>query len=141
MGGPFISKWVEDKARSRVVREMDTIESEWPAHTATGVASGFRTPTSLECSILLSVPSSRWFKPRQLWVDNENIIMNRIYLYVLGSGASCSASLGGMWIQARETAFVAFDGITVGGDIYVSCLIASCHVRISGVLLGSGPEN
>ena len=140
MSGRFVSEWLEDKARGRMVREMDVVESEWPAHTATGVASGYCTPTDHSCSILLSVPSSRWFKPRMLWVDNENTAKNRIMLYVGGNGTSCSASIGGLWMDPVTTEFVAFDGITVGGDIWVSCLIPSCHVRITGILMDSGPE-
>lgn len=136
----FIENWVEDKARGRIVREMDAIESEWPAHTGSAIASGFRTPTSESCSILLSIPSGMWFKPRTLWVDNENTVMNRIYLYVGSQGAS--GSIGGLWIQPRDTQFIALDGITCGGeDIYVSCLAASVHVRIAGILIESGPEN
>ena len=136
----FIQKWVEDKARDRVIQEVGVIESEWPAHTGSAIASGFRTPTSESCSILLSIPSSKWFKPRMLWVDNENTIINRIYLYVGSQGAS--ASIGGLWIGPRETQFIALDGITCGGDdVYVSCLVASVHVRIAGILVESGPEN
>ncbi len=136
-----MDKWVMDLARGRKVREESQIQSEWPAHSTSGVASGYRTPASASCSLLMSVPSSRWFKPRMLVVDNENTNINRINLYLYGSAADASASIFGMWIGDRATEFVALDGLTVGGDIWVSCLLASCHVRIAGILLGSGPEN
>lgn len=135
-----IELWVRDQARGRTVPDTGIIESEWPAHVGTAIASGFRTPTSESCSILLSIPSACWFKPRTLWVDNENTIMNRIYLYAGSQGSA--ASIGGLWIGPRETQFIALDGITIGGtDLYVSCLVASVHVRVAGILIQSGPEN
>lgn len=136
----FIESWVEDKARQRLVRDMSVIESEWPAHTGSALASGFRVPTSESCSILLSVPSSRWFKPRMLWVKNNNTQMNELNFYTLGSADDASATLGGLWIGPRETQFIALDGLTVGQDLWVSCLVGSCEVRIAGILVKSGPE-
>lgn len=136
-----LESWVMDTARGRKVREESAIQSEWPAHSTSGVASGYRTPASASCSILMSVPSSRWFKPRMLIVDNENIAQNRINLYLYGSATDASASIFGLWVEQRVTEFIALDGLTVGGDIWVSCLLASCHVRIAGILLASGPEN
>ena len=137
----FIEKWVEDTARHRIIREIGTLESEWPAHGGSGVESGFCTPDSESCSILLSIPSSRWFKPRFLWVDNRSNVKSRITLYVTASAADASATIGGIWIGARETAFIALDGITVGTDIWVTADDEPISVRIAGILLNSGPEN
>lgn len=136
MGG-LIQRWVQDLARGRSVKEESIFQSEYPTNATSGVASGFRIPTSESCSILLSIPANKWFRPRMLWVDNMNTQMNRIALYVLGSGASASATIGGLWIGPRETEFIAMDGLNVGGDIYVSCLVASCAVRVAGVLIDS----
>lgn len=140
MAGPFMETWVEDKARQRIVRDIAVIESEYPAHTGTALASGFRVPTSESCSILISVPSSRWFKPRMMWITNKNTVMNELNFYTLGSAGDASATLGGLWIGPRETQFIAFDGITLGQDLWVSCLVASTEVRITGILVNSGPE-
>jgi len=141
---PKIETWVEDSARHRIVREMDVVQSEWPAYQASllgsaahgyigGIVSG-------SGSILLSVPSSRWFKPRTVWLWNGNVAQNGLFMYVGGSGGSCSASLGVIYVGPYETGFVAVDTITVDGDIWVSCLKPSLGVRIGGVLLNSGPQ-
>ena len=137
----FIEKWVEDTARHRIIREIGTLESEWPAHTASGVASGMVLGDSGSCSLLLSVPSSRWFKPRTLWIQNSAGIQNEMMIYVGGSAGSCSATLGGAFVPAWDTQFVALDCITVGGDLWVGNSVGHLRVRIAGILCNSGPEN
>lgn len=137
----FLENWVMDTARSRLVREESLVQSEYPAHSGSAVASGFLAPTSASASILLSIPSSRWFKPRTLIINNNNTAQNQVYLYGGGSAASCSATICGIWISPRATDFVALDGITVGGcDLYASALLGSIELRVAGVLLKSGPE-
>ena len=140
----FLENWVEDTARNRLVREESPIQSEWPAHSGSAIASGFLAPAAASGSLLMSVPSSRWFKPKSLWLTNNNTVINQVNLYVAGSAASCSATIGGIWMQPRETAFIdlGIGGVTVGGgDIYASTLAASMEIRIAGILLASGPEN
>lgn len=140
----FIQKWVEDKARGRIVQETGVVESEWPAHTGSATASGYyfySGAVSESAVLLLSVPSSRWFKPRMLWVKNNNTVINELAFYEAGSAASCSATIQGLWIGPRETEFIALDGITIGGDMWMSGFVASCAVRVAGVLVNSGPEN
>lgn len=137
----FFEKFVEDKARGEVVREVGLIESEWPAHTGSGVASGYRLPDAGSCSILLSIPSGMWFKPRSLWVDNYGASKDRIVLYLLGSAGDASATIGGIWVGGNDTGFIPLDTLTVGQDIWVSGNLGSVAVRIGGILLASGPEN
>jgi len=138
----FLENWVEDKARQRVLREMSVIESEWPAHTGSACASGYlQSVTTESCPLLLSVPSSRWFKPRMLWVCNNETQYNKILLYTGGSNTGAvSATIGEFWLGPREAQFLAIDCITVGGDIHVSALTNSISLRIAGILLNSGPE-
>lgn len=137
----FMEKWVEDKARNRIIREVGIIESEWPAHTATGVASGYCVPDSGSASLLLSIPSATWFKPRMFWIFNSNSNPQELHFYVGGSAGSCSATLQGMYLQAWDTQFVALDGITLGADLYAQATRTGAKVRVGGVLLASGPEN
>jgi len=137
----LLSKWVNDSARDRDVKEISAIQSEWPAHSTSGVASGYRYPDAGSCSILLSCPSSRWFKARTLWLDNYGNNKDRTILYVGGSAGSCSATIGGFWVGARETELIAIDTINVGGDIWASGYLGSVAIRIGGILLQSGPEN
>lgn len=137
----FLENWVTDSARDRVVREESQIQSEWPAHSGSAVASGFRAPTVGSASILLAIPSSRWFKPRTLWLNNNNNQANLVNLYVGGSAGDASATIGGIHINGIETQFVALDCFTVGGaDIYCSALLGSIEMRIGGLLFESGPE-
>jgi len=143
MGLPkLISKWVWDTARNRKVKEIDPIQSEWPAHTATGLASGFQVADRGSASILLSIPSACWFKPRMFWLTNYGTLQDKVNLYVGGSAASCSATIGQIWVGANDTVFVAMDGLTVGQDLWLSGGVSgSIGVRVTGILLGSGPEN
>lgn len=137
----FLENWVYDTARNRVVRGESLIQSEYPAHSGSAMASGFLAPAVGSASILLSIPSSRWFKPRTLILNNNNNVQNQVYLYGGGSAASCLATIAGIWVGPRETGFIALDGITVGGcDLYASTLQASMEIRVAGVLLRSGPE-
>lgn len=137
----LLSRWVNDSARDRDVKEISPIQSEWPAHSTSGVASGYRYPDAGSASILLSCPSSRWFKARTLWLDNYGANLDRIVLYVGGSAASCSATIGGFWVAQKSTELIAIDTITVGGDIWASGNLGSIAIRIGGILLASGPEN
>jgi len=139
----FLENWVEDKARNRIVREIGPLQSEWPAHTGSAVASGYLASLELgSCACLLSVPSSRWFKLRTLWITNNNAVMNKILLYTGGSNVGdVSGSLGEIWVGPRTTEFIAIDGITFGGDLHASCLVESIGIRVAGILLSSGPEN
>ena len=140
----FLEKWVEDTARHRIIREIGVIESEYPAFQASLAGSAARGYLNIgdagSASILLSVPSSRWFKPRMLWLHNLTNVQNRVQLYILGSGASCSASLPGAWVNPNDTAFIALDAITVDGDIYASNLVSNIQIKIGGILLNSGPQ-
>ena len=138
----FFEKWAEDSARGRIVREIDPIQSEFPAHSGSGVASGFQVADFGSASILLSIPSSTWFKPRMLWLTNYGAVKDKINLLVGGSVASCSATLGQIWVEGNDTAFIAMDGVTVGLDLWASGgTVGSIGVRIAGILVQSGPEN
>lgn len=141
---PHLELWIEDKARQRLVREMDPIQSEWPAYQASlfgSAANGFIDAVgSGSGSMLISVPSSRWFKPRTLWLWNGHSQNNILLMYLGGSGGSCSATIGQIHISPLATEFIALDAITVDEDIFVSVLRASLGVRIAGILLDSGPQ-
>jgi hypothetical protein len=141
----FVQPEVEDKARQRIVRDIALIDSEWPAHTlATSLTvnpSGFTTPNSGTASLLLSVPSSTWFKPRTWWFDNENTVAQHLMVYTGGPAASCYATLCGFRVNPLETALFAMDCITVGNDLWIDCTAASCHVRVGGILIMSASEN
>jgi hypothetical protein len=140
----FLQPQVEDKARQRIVRDIALIDSEWPAHTvAVGslVDSGFCTPNSGAASLLLSVPSATWFKPRTWWIDNENTVAQHLMVYAGGSAGTALATIGGFRLNPQETALFAMDCITVGNDLWIDCTNASCHVRVGGVLIMSAPEN
>jgi hypothetical protein len=143
----FLQPEVEDKAHQRIVREIAIIEGEWPAHTSSGVASGYCTPNggcvaaSGNVSLLISVPSSTWFKPRTWWIDNENAAGNHLMVYAGGSALSCTATLGGLRVNGREIGIFAMDCITCGADLWIDALQPSCHVRVGGLLLVSAPEN
>lgn len=136
----FVENWVEDTARGRIVRSVGLIESEYPAHTGSAVASGFRAPASASCSILLSIPSATWFKEPRLWITNNNTVQNVAEFYLMGSAGDASATIGGIRINPLDTVFIDFPGLVVGEDIWVSCLVASLEVRIAGILCQSGPE-
>jgi hypothetical protein len=137
----FIQPEVEDKARQRIVRDIALIDSEWPAHTGAAVASGYYSSSvTAGTSLLLSVPSSTWFKPRTWWFDNENAAAAHLMVYAGGPPASCSATIGGFRINGNETAIFAMDCITVGADLWID-VFASCHVRVGGILVLSAPEN
>lgn len=137
----FVEKWVEDTARQRLVREESAIQSEYPAHTGSAMASGFCIPNSGSCSILLSIPSSRWFKPRTLWIHNRENAGTELQFFTAGSAADASATIGGIWLGPRETQFVALDGLTVGQDLWAMNVSgASALIRVAGMLLNSGPE-
>lgn len=137
----FVEKWVFDSARDRHTKEISLINSEWPAHSTSGVASGYRYPDAGSASILLAVPSSRWFKPQTVWVTNLGNAADRVALYVGGSAASCDATIQHLWVQAQETVIGELKGITVGGDIYASGYLGSTLIRVAGILMQSGPEN
>ena len=140
----FVEKWVEDTARQRLVREESLIQSEYPALQASIAGSagyGYRYINDAgSASLLISVPSSRWFKPRTLWLHNLTNLNNRVQFYVLGSGGSCSASLPGVWIGPNTTEFIALDAITIDGDLYASNLVSNIQMKIGGILLTSGPQ-
>jgi hypothetical protein len=137
---PQLEKWVQDTARDRIARELDPIQSEYPAHTGSAIASGYCTPNIGTASLLLSVPSKTWFKPRTLWIDNEAVGNAHLMLYAGGSAADASASQGGIAVNGNATLFVALDCITTGNDLWVDATVASCHVRVGGILIASGPE-
>lgn len=140
----FIQKWVEDKARGQITQEVGVIESEWPAHTGSATASGYyfySGAVSESAVLLLSVPSSRWFKPRMLWINNMHNLANELTFYEMGSAASCSATIQGLRMLPQTTEFIAMDGITIGGDMWMSGLLDSIAVRVTGILVNSGPEN
>lgn len=140
----FLEKWVEDTARHRIIREIGIIESEYPTYQASIAGSAAKGYLNISdagsASILLSVPSSRWFKPRMLWIHNITIAQNRVQFYIGGSGGSCSASLPGVWIDERDTVFIALDNITIDGDLYASNLVSNIQMKIGGILLNSGPN-
>lgn len=142
--GQFVEKWVEDTARQRLVREESPIQSEYPALQASLAGSagyGYRYINDAgSASPLISVPSSRWFKPRTLWLHNLTNLQNRVQFYILGSGASCSASMPGIWIGPNTTEFIALEAITIDGDLYVSNLVSNIQMKIGGILLNSGPQ-
>lgn len=142
MTGPLLEKWVEDRAKQRLVIEPSYLDSEYPAHgVASACASGWRSVTLGSGSLLLSIPSSRWFKPRMLWITNMNTAVQEIWLYLTDSAAAASATIGGFIVEPRTTNLFAMDCITLGGgDIYESCLVGSTVVRIAGILVSSGPE-
>jgi hypothetical protein len=106
---PFIDQMVEDKARNRVVREIAMVDSEWPAHTGAGLAScsGYATPVSGSGAVVVRVPSGFWFKPRTVWLDNQNAALNHITLYEGGSASACSGVIGGIYVDGHTTNFVA----------------------------------
>jgi len=137
----YLEKWVEDKARRRITRETDIIETEWPAHTGSATASGMFHSVDPYCTILLSVPSGFWFKPRMAWLRNSTPKTGELHLYTGGSLASCSATIGGFFLPAYDTQFIGLDCITVGRDIWASALYSGLAVRIGGLLIQSGPEN
>jgi len=145
----YSENWLEDTSRQRLVRETDVIQSEWPAHTSATIAaaantSGFVSPASMSGSIVLAVPSSKWFKWRTLIIDNETTVMNQIH-FVAGIGASTAAiatqSIFAMHLTANETQFIALDNITIGRDLYAIASVAGAHIRVGGLLVQSGPEN
>lgn len=144
-----LENWLEDTARQRLVRETDTLQSEWPAHTSATIAaaantSGYVSPASMSGSIALAIPSSRWFKWRTLIIDNDTLVTNQIH-FVTGAGASTAAlatqSIFAMHIGPRETEFIAMDNITIGQDLYAIASTAGAHIRVGGILITSGPEN
>jgi hypothetical protein len=141
-----LENWVEDTARQRLVREINVIQSEWPAHTSACVAlaaqtSGYATPNSGSASLILSVPSSKWFKLRYLIVDNETAVTNGIQFYAGGSAGVATQSLFQMHVGPYETPFIAMDCITVGRDIWANADVGNAHIRVGGILVASGPEN
>lgn len=137
----YLEKWVEDKARRRLTRETDIIETEWPAHTGSAVASGYFHSADPYCTILMSVPSGFWFKPRMVWLRNSAANNNELHLYNGGSLLSCSATIGGFFVPVGDNQFIGLDCITVGKDIWASALHSGMAVRIGGLLIQSGPEN
>lgn len=143
---PNLEAWVEDTARQRLVRETDLVQSEWPAHTSATVAgaantSGYATPNSGSASLILSVPSSRWFKWRMLIVDNQAGQNNHVDFYAGGSAAAATQSIFGMTIGPNATEFIALDCITVGKDLWANVTSAgNVGIRVGGILIQSGPE-
>ena len=140
----FSETMIEDKARNRMVHDIQLIDSEWPAHTPTGIASasGWVTPASQSAGLLLSLPSAKWFKPRTIIVDNQNTVQNHLTFYEGGSASACSGYLFAMWIDPKSTAFIALDGITAGASIYVQAeLCGSTTIKIGGLLIASMAEN
>lgn len=142
MSGNFTQPMVEDKARQRTVRDVALLESEWPAHTPAGVTSisGYATPNSGSASLLLSIPSSMWFKPRTLIVDNTSGVQGHILFTEGGSTSACSGVLFPMYVDARTTVFIGLDCITCGKDLWVNPDGGGITVKIGGILLPSGPE-
>lgn len=140
---PFMQNMVEDKARQRVTRDTDLIESEWPAHTPAGVAScsGYALPVSGSGAVVMTVPSSRWFKPRTIIVDNQNAALNHLAFYQGGSASACSGYLFGMYIDGHTTQFIGLDCITAGKDIWVQAeTVGSTAIYMGGILIPSGLE-
>lgn len=143
-----LEQWMEDSSRQRLVREIEPIQSEWPAHTSAVVAvaantSGYATPTSGSLVLLLSVPSSRWFKWRTMVIDNETLVTNFIDFYTgaaVANPAGATQSVFAMHIGPRETEFIAMDNITCGQDLYANASTGNCHIRVGGLLIQSGPE-
>jgi len=141
-----LENWVEDSSRQRLVREIDVIQSEWPAHTSACVAaaaqtSGYATPNSGSASLILAVPSGTWFKWRTLIVDNETAVMNTLAFYAGGSAGIATQSIFQMHIGGNETQFIALDCITFGRDLWANANVGNAHIRVGGILVGSGPEN
>jgi hypothetical protein len=141
-----LENWVEDSARQRLVRSIDPIQSEWPAHTSATVAaaantSGYATPNSGSASLILAIPSSKWFKWRTLIVDNETGVTNTLAFYAGGSAAAATQSIFQMHLNGNETQFIALDCITVGRDIWANAAVGNAHIRVGGLLVQSGPEN
>jgi hypothetical protein len=143
-----LENWVEDVSRGRLIREIETVQSEWPAHTsatflAAANTSGYETPSQASIFLLLSVPSGFWFKMRTLIVDNETAVMNNLEFYC-GSGmatpGAATQSIFAMHIGGNETQFIGLDCITVGKDLYVYASHSNCHVRVGGFLIASGNE-
>lgn len=141
-----VENWVYDTARQRLVRETDVIQSEWPAHTSATIAaaantSGYATPNSGSASLILSIPSSKWFKWRMLIVDNETTVTNQIEFYAGGSAGVATQSIFQMHIGGNETEFIAMDCITIGRDLWANADTGNAHIRVGGILVESGPEN
>ena len=142
----FVQSMVQDKARQRIVTDVALIESEWPAHTPAGLAStsGYcimSVANSGSASLLLSIPSSTWFKPRMLIVENQSAALNHVVFYEGGSASACSGVVFPMYIEGRTTMFIALDCITCGKDLWVQAeTVAPLVVKIGGILLPSGAE-
>jgi hypothetical protein len=136
----FTEKMVEDTARQRLVREIEPTYSEWPAGSSHWASGYIATPATDGAFILLSVPSSRWFKPRHLWIWNDTGVINAAVFYFLGSAASCSLTIGKIWMQPRSTEFIAWDCETWPRDVFVSNLVTQMGMRVAGILLNSAPE-
>lgn len=140
----FVQTMVQDKARQRIVTDIALIESEWPAHTPAGIASisGYATIAGTGSGgLLLSIPSSTWFKPRMIVVENQSAALNHIWFYEGGSQSACSGIVFPMYIEGRTTNFIALDCITVGKDLWVQAeTVGNLHVKVGGILLPSGAE-
>lgn len=141
----FSEQMVQDKARGQIVRDIALIESEWPAHTPAGITSisGYCLPVSLLGAVLLTVPSTRWFKPRTIIIDNQNAALNHLAFYEGGSQSACSGiMIPGVYVEGHTTVFLALDGITAGKDIWVQAeTVGSTTVKIGGLLVASMAEN
>lgn len=138
----FVEPMVKDTARQRLVHDIEPIQSEWPAGPS-HLTSGFLWfGDAVSGSCLLSVPSSRWFKPRHLWVWNDTTVMNAFVIYC-GSGtftAASFATMGKIYMQPRSTEFIAWDCETWSKDIWVSNLASNLGMRVGGIMLNSAPE-
>lgn len=140
----FIQTMVQDKARQRVITDIALIESEWPAHTPAGITSisGFCSVAGTGSgALLLSVPSSTWFKPRMFIVDNQSAAMNQIWFYEGGSQSACSGIMFPMQIDGKSTVFLGIDCITTGRDLWVQAItVGNLYVKVGGILLPSAAE-
>lgn len=144
---PHIDQWVEDGARGRMVPRIGLVESEYPAHAGSGMASGFIALGPSAAGLALSVPSGFWFKPRTIMAicNSGSISSPQVgVLAMLAGGSMGDASATIMFFALPSfPAPIQLDGVTVGRDVYFSAgpTGVSAVVRVAGILVASQWEN
>jgi len=126
----FIEKWVLNERTGSVHREVDQVRSAYPQLAESGF---YHWTDSQVYTMLLSVPSTKWFRLNRIIVHNEHLI-NKLVFYD-GPGVSVTAFM--MDLVPSDTAFV--DGLDVPFQSHVcaSNLDSEVFCRVQGVLVTS----
>lgn len=140
----FVEKWVLNGRDDSVNRELDDIRSGYPPPSLSGnqfISGVLYQTASAEFTTLLSIPSARVFRLRNMVVDNDYLAPVNVKFYNYPSASTMSHLGYAMKVAGSGTDHI--DGLDFpfrggpSGGIYMCTDQPSLWVRIYGILIAS----